>query len=491
MLYKRTFAFLALFAMLGAALLAGCGGQTVVTVEAPPKTVIQTVEVTAQPIIQTVEVPVTQPTITFWSFETLPYGVEKTKAIIKRFTAETGIHVELVLVEQVNMGTVMAANFAAGTLPDVVFVPVTLVGGWYGDGILDAKAATAVVKTLDVNTFAKGALKMVTVDEGYAAVPSDGWGQLLIYRADLFKELGLEPPTDYDKIMTAAKALEKKGITGIMAGTDPGHPHTQSTFEHFALANGVHLTDGAGKVTLNTPEMITAIRVYADLMANYGPKDTATFYNQTRAAYLAGEAGMVLWSPFILDDMAGLFDAALPNCPECAGDPAFIAKNSDFVSALSGPDGGPAQFGKVQYMGITTGADTAAAQQFVEFWLNEGYLDWLGASAEGKFPMRRGTPENPTAFVDGWAQLEVGTDRRAPLSDFYSAEELEMILQGADNLTMLGIDEGELKLVTAIYEDLVFPRAIGEVIEGVLTPEQAAQQMQTQVEELQAALSKK
>ncbi len=474
-------------------LLAGCGGQTIMTVEAPPKTIIQTVEVTAQPIIQTVEVPVnvTNPTITFWSFETQPDRAAKTQAIIDRFTEKTGVNVKLVLVDQVSMGTIMAANFAAGTLPDVVFVPVTLVGGWYGDGILDAAAATDVIKSLDVNTFAKGALKMVAVDEGFAAVPSDGWGQLLVYRADLFKELGLEPPTDYEKIVAAAMALEKKGITGIMAGTDPGHPHTQSTFEHFALANGVHLTDGAGKVTLDTPEMITAIRVYADLMANYGPKDTATFYNQTRAAYLAGEAGMVLWSPFILDEMAGLVDSALPNCPQCAADPAFIAKNSGVVAAFSGPDGGPAQFGKVQYMGITTGADTVAAQQFVAFWLSEGYLDWLAVGAEGKFPMRRGTPENPTSYVDGWAQLEVGTDRRAPLGDFYSAAALQTIIAGADNLTMLGIDEGELKLVTAIYEDLVFPRAIGEVIEGVLTPEEAAQQIQTQVEELQKALSKK
>jgi multiple sugar transport system substrate-binding protein len=482
---KQMGAIMALVIAVGMTLTA-CGGETVVTVEVPGETVVETVIATVE---VPVEVSVVQSTITFWSFETQPDRASKTQAIIGRFTAETGINVELVLVDQVSMGTIMAANFAAGTVPDVVFVPVTLVGGWYGDGILDAAAATAVVDALDVNTFARGALKMVAVDEGYAAVPSDGWGQLLVYRADLFEELGLEPPTDYDKIVAAAMALEENGITGIMAGTDPGHPHTQSTFEHFALANGVHLTDGAGHVTLDTPEMVTAIDTYANLMANYGPKDTATFYDQTRAAYLAGEAGMVLWSPFILDEMAGLVDSALPNCPQCSDDPAFIARNSGFVPAFSGPDGGPAQFGKVQYMGITTGADTAAAQQFVAFWLSEGYLDWLAVGPEGKFPMRRGTPENPTAYVDGWAQLEVGTDRRAPLGDFYNAEALQTIIAGADNLTMLGIDEGELELVTAIYEDLVFPRAVGEVIEGVLTPQEAAQQMQAQVEELQAALA--
>jgi len=438
--------------------------------------------------VVTVEVPVTHPTIIFWSTETQPDRAEQTQAIIERFTGDTGINVKLVLVDQTSMGTVMAANFAAGTLPDVVFMPVPLVGGWYADGILDAVMATVVIEALDKNTFAQGALKMVAVDAGFAAVPSDGWGQLLIYRADLFKELGLESPTDYDKIVAAAMALEKSGITGIMAGTDPGHPHTQSTFEHFALANGVHLTDGVGNVTLNTPAMVTAIETYANLMANYGPKDTATYWQQSRAAYLAGETGMILWSPFVLDELAGLRDSTFPNCSECGDDPGFIAKNSGFVPAFSGPDGGPAQFGKVNYMGITTGADTESARQFVEYWLSEGYLDWLGVAAEGKFPMRRGTSENPTEYIDGWGQLEVGVDRRAPLGDFYSAGELEIIVQGADNLTMLGIDEGELELVTAIYEELVFPRAIGDVIEGVLTPEGAAQQIQMEVEEIQAVL---
>ncbi|MBN1316230.1 MAG: extracellular solute-binding protein [Anaerolineales bacterium] len=499
---KKNRIFLVLL-LIGALSLPACSAeQQVVTVEVPGETIIQTVEVPGETIIQTekvpgetvvetveVQVPVNQPTITFWSSETQPSRAERTQAIIDRFTEKTGIGVELVLVDQVSMGTIMAANYAASTLPDVTLVPVTLVGGWYSDGILDAAAASEVIEALDESTFAQGALKMISVPEGYSAVPSAGWGQLLIYRADLFEQFGLEPPTDYDKIMAAAIVLEENGITGIMAGTDPGHPHTQSTFEHFSLGNGVHLTDGAGNITLNTPEMITAIEVYADLMANYGPKDTATFYNQTRAAYLAGEAGMVLWSPFLLDEMAGLVDSSLPNCPECSDDPAFIAKNSDFVSALSGPDGGPAQFGKVQYMGITTGADTEATKQFVEFWLSDGYLDWLAVAPEGKFPMRRGTVDDPTAYIDGWAKLEVGVDHRASLSDFYSEEELQAIVDGADSLTMLGVDEGEMELISAIYEDLVIPRAVGEVIEGVLTPEEAAQQIQTEVEELQAALA--
>ncbi|MBU2511335.1 extracellular solute-binding protein [bacterium] len=428
------------------------------------------------------------PTITFWSFEAQPARAKATKGIIDRFTTKTGVNVKLILIAQENLGSIMAANYAAGTLPDVVFMPVVLAGGWEADGILDASAANKVIQSLGEKTFSQGALKMVSVKKGYAAVPSDGWGQLLVYRSDLFKKLKLDPPTDFNKILIAAKTLEESGLAGIMAGTDPGHPHTQSCIEHFMLANGVQLTDGKGNITLNTPKMVRAIELYTQLMKKYGPKDTSTYWRQTRASYLAGKAGMVLWSPFILDELAGLVNTSLPNCAECVNDRAFIAKNSGFVPAFSGPDGVPAQYGKVNYMGITTGADFNAATQFVTFWLNEGYLDWLEVAAEGKFPMRRGTQENPTKFIDGWSHLKVGVDTRATLSDFYGAKELETIIQGANNISLLGIAEGEIELVSAIYSELVFPRAIGDVMEGLITPEEAASQIQKEVEKLKKDL---
>jgi len=430
-------------------------------------------------------------TISFWSFETQPARAKQTKAIIDRFTAKTGIEVKLILISQESMGGIMAANYAAGTMPDVVFMPVVLAGGWEADGILDASAANTVIQTLGEGTFSRGALKMIAVKKGYSAVPSDGWGQLLVYRADLFKKFNLALPTDFDKIINAAKILEIKGYTGIMAGTDPGHPHTQSCFEHFALANGVRLLDDKGNISLNTPQMVKAIEVYTQLMSKYGPKDTSTYYKQTRAAYMAGKAGMVLWSPFLLDELTGVIKTMLPNCPECGSDPAFIAKNSAFVPAFSGPDGTPAQFGKVNYMGITTGADKEAAIKFVTFWLNDGYLDWLGVGPEGKFPMRRGTRENPALFINGWGQLGIGPDKQAKLSDFYSQDELNIIVKGADNLTLLGIAEGEIELVSSMYEELIFPRAIGDVMEKVLTPEQAAQKIQKEVVKLRDDLKKK
>ena len=199
----------------------------------------------------------------------------------------------------------------------------------------------------------------------------------------------------------------------------------------------------------------------------------------TRATYFAGQAGMIVWSPFILDEMAGLRDSAFPACDECGDNPSYLAENSGIVTSFAGPDGAPAQYGQISYMGIGTGANVPAAQAFVEFWLSDGYLDWLGTSVEGKFPMRRGTAGNATEYVDAWQTLPTGIDRKAPLSDFYSAETIASIAAGADNAARwdIGVASGVL------YTELQFPALIAELIAGGGSAADSLPGIQAEVEE--------
>lgn len=428
-------------------------------------------------------------TLTFWSTEEQPERARATQAIIDRFTAETGINVSLVLTNEDILDSLMAANLAAGTLPDVIFHPSDYAAAWYSEGILDAEAATQVINDLGVDYFS--GLALVGAGEGqYMSVPTDGWGQLLIYRKDLFDAAGLEHPDTFDKIMAAAEALNDpdNNFYGIAAATDPAAVFTQQTFEHFALANGVHLTDAEGNVTLNTPAMVEALDFYTTLVKDYGPPGIVDVVT-SRGTYFAGQSAMVVWSPFILDEMAGLRDAALPNCPECADDIAFLARNSGFVPAFVGPSGTePAQYGQVSMMGISTSAPPEALE-FVKFWLTEGYMDWLAVAPEGKFPMLRGNADNPTANIEGWSLLPAGVDRKAPLGDYYSQDVINGIAEGATGFARWGFAEGQGLLVSAIYQDLTVPRAIADILSGALTPEEAAAEIQAEVEDIAAGLA--
>ena len=101
---------------------------------------------------------------------------------------------------------------------------------------------------------------------------------------------------------------------------------------------------------------------------------------------------------------------------------------ASFVPSFSGPSGESAQYGQVSYMGIGVTENTEEAKQFVEYWLSDGYIPWLAVAPEGKFPMRRGTQDEPTKYLEEWAALEVGVDRTAPLSDFYAPADYRLHL---------------------------------------------------------------
>jgi multiple sugar transport system substrate-binding protein len=51
--------------------------------------------------------------------------------------------------------------------------------------------------------------------------------------------------------------------------------------------------------------------------------------------------------------------------------------------------------------------------------MDEGYGYAPAIAPEGKFPVRRGTADDPEKFVEEWASLPVGVDRKAPLGDLY------------------------------------------------------------------------
>ncbi len=272
--------------------------------------------------------------IQFWTGFIEPDRIEAQNEIIQRFTEETGIEVELVSVAEDELSNLMVSNAASGSLPEVVYHPVEFAIGWAEQGLLDPAAANAAVESLGRDTFNQRALELATFEEEVASVPADAWGQLLVYRSDLFEAAGLEPPDSYEAILTAAETLNDPGASlyGITASTDPADVFTQQTFEHFALANGCRLVEG-DEVALGSDACVEAIETYETLINDFSPGSVQNV-DTTRATYFAGQAAMLIWSPFILDELAGLRNDALPTCPECADNPRFLAENSAFVPAF-------------------------------------------------------------------------------------------------------------------------------------------------------------
>ncbi len=92
--------------------------------------------------------------IKFWTTEVQPARMAKQEEMAKAFEAKTGIKVDVIPVEEKDLGTRATAAAAAGDLPDVIYHTLQYVLPWAEAGILDVDANNAVVKELGKDTFA-------------------------------------------------------------------------------------------------------------------------------------------------------------------------------------------------------------------------------------------------------------------------------------------------------------------------------------------------
>ncbi|GAA0495369.1 bicyclomycin resistance protein [Paractinoplanes deccanensis] len=427
--------------------------------------------------------------LTVWSLENQTDRVQATQAIADKFTQATGVPVKIVATDENQFSSLITSAAAAGTLPDVVgALPLAAVAQMATNDLLDTDAAKAVVDGLGGATFSPRALELTGQDGKQLAVPSDGWAQLLFYRSDLFKAAGLGAPDTFDKIRAAAQKLNTGGVAGVTMATVPNDAFTAQSFENFALGNGCELVTADKTVTLDAPPCVETFQLYGDLVQKYsvpGAQDV----DSTRATYFAGKAAMVVWSSFLLDELAGLRNDALPTCSQCKSDKEFLAKNTGVVTAVSGPSGKPAQFGEITSWTITKdGANTGNAKKFVSYMMNEGYSDWLGIAPEGKFPVRKGDSGSPDKFTTAWNSLPAGVDSKKPLGEVYPAEVITALAKSPDTFQRWGFPQKQGALVGATLGELPVPKAINALAGGETDAAGAAKRAADDVKSIQKTL---
>ena len=404
-------------------------------------------------------------TIRFWTTETQPERLARQEQMAADFAAATGNEVEVIPVEEADLGTRATAAFAAGDLPDVIYHPLQWALPWAEEGILDPDAASDVIDGLGADTFASGALAMAAFGDGYASVPVDGWTQMVVYRKDLFDEAGLEAPTTYAAVEAALGALHNPPeMYGFVAATKVDEPFMSQVLEHVFLANGVSPVNADGLAPLDEAKTTEVLGFYKKIAEASPPGDL--YWDQSRSLYFSGNAAMIIWSPFILDELAGLRDSAPPTINDDPTSPELASKTG-IVTTFAGPsnpDG--AAWGDIRYFGITSDANTGVAEEFVAYSMDEGYTQTLAIAPEGKFPVRRGNADDPAAFSTAWAALDVGVDRKAPLGDLYAQEMIDEIVGGLDVAQRWGVAEGQLALASKIINSQAINRVVRQFIDG-------------------------
>ncbi|MCP4167618.1 MAG: carbohydrate ABC transporter substrate-binding protein [Chloroflexi bacterium] len=458
---KKSFLLVALVMML-ATVLAACGAPQVIEVE-------KIVEVPAEPMDMTV--------IEFWTSDNEEDRILVYEAIADRYMAENpGVDLRIVPIEEAGISQRIATARAANRLPDIVRMGIERVSTFSADGILDQEAATAAIQAIGEDDFRTGPLAMVTDPSTgtYAAVPFDGWIQAIWYRTDLFEDAGLNPPVSWDDINAACDTLPGTGnlLYGATLGTDPGQNYPHQMFEQVAMSNNAWPFDAEGNVTMNTPEMVEALAFYAGLQrcAPPGPQ----YWRGAREAYQLDQAGTLVYSTYIMDDLVdgsgleagGNVDILIEDLPG----------NTGFASMMEGPNGS-ASYGQLVTLGIMEGADPIA-QDVVKFYMSgDNYTEVLALAPFGKVPTLE-------SAVEGWSGL-------SPYFANYSAETLGQIAGGFDTMQRWlfrpDYDSAQRAVVGDIEGRLLIPQAISNIaLEGIMTPETAAEWLQEQVDAIYA-----
>jgi multiple sugar transport system substrate-binding protein len=141
----------------------------------------------------------------------------------------------------------LGAALEAGNGPCVFQLPANILAEFQARGQL-APVPDEVMTSAQIEAaFAPSAIKLLSIDDQYYALPTDVQTMMLFYNDDLFEAAGLDPTKDFatwDEFREAAVALTKvDGDTMSQAGVDIASSPYQWYYSGLALQNEQGLVD--------------------------------------------------------------------------------------------------------------------------------------------------------------------------------------------------------------------------------------------------------
>lgn len=400
------------------------------------------------------------------------------------------VHVELVSVDEHEFSKAFGKSLQNGTAPCLVAIPSDLIVALGEKGYVDSPATSAAIKRLGEKRFFRGALSLLESGRQgeYYGIPFHGWIQGIWYREDWFREEGLEPPTSWKAILRAAEVLTRpdRGTYGILLGTK-NDLYAAEMFTHLAISNNARMFNSSGKVVFNSPKMVETLEFYKKLVP-YSPPGEQTW--RARDYYMQGRLAMMLYSTFIMDDLAlpGVAADSLTNrnFPELPGAPfdQQLVNNTRMVPLLNSQ--GTAGYGMVSAVGIVRsdaalhggrGVDTvreAVINDFLDFLYSpDVYISWLHMAPGGMMPVFRDIAEEGAFMRD-----LTGVFRR------YGRPKVHAIVQGLEYISNYSHMQGARQpAASVVYAENILSAMIRKALSGEMRCEQAVQWATSRINE--------
>ena len=242
------------------------------------------------------------------------------KQVEEGFNKETGAQVTVEAVGNNDVQPKIAASIQAGTGPDIVL----LGHNWahlYKESLADVSDVAEDVKKNITGEFYPVPEAYTKVDGKYLAIPRGMVGTAVHWRKSWFKEVGVEKfPATLDEYHEVGKKLKAKGHP---LGESLGHSTGDPVFRWYPQVwmYGGREVDEQGKVAINSPETIAAVKAIKDAWPeSYDETGVAWDDTSNNRAFLAEtvaatQNGASVWWVARKDQMPFLDDIGLDFLP--------------------------------------------------------------------------------------------------------------------------------------------------------------------------------
>ena len=152
----------------------------------------------------------------------------------------------------------MLANFSAGTPPDVFYVDSAVAPEWIREDFLIPLDDYISDTGFDTGPFFEGYLDAFRGPDGQIyGLPKDASTLAMFYNADMLSDAGVEPPTNWDELQSAAEALTNDGVTGLCLS-----PSLDRALAFIYQNGGSIYSDDFAEATFDSPEVREALDYY-------------------------------------------------------------------------------------------------------------------------------------------------------------------------------------------------------------------------------------
>ena len=140
--------------------------------------------------------------------------------------------------------------------------------------------------------------QLITINGKVMAVAFMANAQHLVYREDVLKKIGMEPPKTYEDMLAAAEKIRSAGIMQNPVGGayKAGWNLAQEFNNMFLGYGGSHFKDGSAQPNVNTAAGVNALKMMKALSEYMNPDFLTHDSNATNAEFRAGNVAIMnMW----------------------------------------------------------------------------------------------------------------------------------------------------------------------------------------------------